>query len=71
MRKIIFYESFEKISLGTVITRMEKECPEYVDKWRREGYMLVSDIIRGVYFPNSVKKRLFSIKRRQGRLSVF
>ena len=48
MRKIIFYEPFEKISLGTVITRMEKECPEYVDKWRREGYMLVSDIIRGV-----------------------
>lgn len=47
MRKIIFYEPFEKISLGTVITRMEKECPEYVDKWRRESYMLVSDIIRG------------------------
>lgn len=56
MRKIIFYEPFEKISLGTVNTRMEKECPEYVDKWRREGYMLVSDIIRGVYFPNSVKQ---------------
>ena len=56
MRKIVFYEPVEKINIGTVIKRMEKECPEYVDKWRRETYMLMSEIFRGAYIPNSVKQ---------------
>lgn len=56
MRKIIFYEPVEKINLRTVTMRMEKECPEYVGKWRKMSYMLMSEIIRGAYIPNSVEQ---------------